>query len=66
MAKITVDIEALQEVLDEMIEDGYVTVQLTLIGDTYTNELKVDAYSIEESGYIDYGSIEETTEELIF
>lgn len=66
MGSIKVDIMELQEILDEMSEDGYVTAQLTLQHDTYTNELKLDAFSLEDSGFIDYGTIGEVSEELIY
>lgn len=66
VSKIKVDISELAERLEEMQEDGYITIQLSIIGDTYTKELKLEAYSIEDGGNIDYGSVPEESEEIIF
>lgn len=63
--KIKVDIDELIGRLEEMKEDDYVTVELEIINDDYDAELQVSAVSFESPEPVDYGSITETSDELI-
>lgn len=65
MNKIKVDIDELMERLNEMKEDDYITVELEIISDRYDSELQLNAVSFESDNPVDYGSIAETSDELI-
>lgn len=65
MNKIKVDIDELIERLNEMKEDDYITVELEIISDRYDSELQLNAVSFESDNPVDYGSIAETSDELI-
>lgn len=65
MNKIKVDIDELIERLNEMKEDDYITVELEIISDSYDSELQLNAVSFESDNPVDYGSIAETSDELI-
>lgn len=65
MNKIKVDIDELMERLNEMKEDDYITVELEIISDSYDSELQLNAVSFESDNPVDYGSIAETSDELI-
>lgn len=65
MNKIKVDIDELMERLTEMKEDDYITVELEIISDRYDSELQLNAVSFESDNPVDYGSIAETSDELI-
>lgn len=65
MSKIRVDIDDLCEKLDAMKEDDYVTVELEIAEDEYSSELLVSAVSFEDEDPIGYGSVCETSDEII-
>ena len=65
MAKIRVDIDELCDKLDAMKEDDYVTAELEILEDDYSNELALYAVSFEEEDPVSYGIVCETDDELI-
>lgn len=65
MSKITVDVEELISRLNEVLEEGYVAVQLIIDDSNYEKELHVCASGMELDEPIDYGRICELTDELL-
>lgn len=65
MSKIRVDIDDLCDKLDAMREDDYVTAELEIVEDDYSNVLQISAVSFEEEDPISYGAMDEVSEELI-
>lgn len=61
--KIRVDIEALIEKLEAMLEDDYVTAEIEIEDDDYLGELHVSAVSF-DSEPVSYGSLSEIEDEL--
>jgi hypothetical protein len=64
MQRIRVDIDELSEKIELMKEDNYVTVELEISDDEYTPELLISAVSFDEEEPINYGSLNEISEEL--
>ena len=64
MTKIKVDIDELMETVEEIKEDDYTTVELSIDGDGYYNELSLAAISIEEPDPVPYGTISEVRNEF--
>lgn len=64
--KIKVDIEELIERLSQMVEDGFVTAELTLITSNYIDDtsLKLSAVDISQEDNIDYGEIRSISDEF--
>lgn len=65
MAKIRVDIDELFDKLEAMKEDDYVTVEIEIIEDDYSNELAISAVSFEEDEPISYGTVCQVEDELL-
>lgn len=59
MNSINVDIDELIDKLNAMVEDGFVTVKLTIVEDDYISELRVDAVGIDDEDSLGYGSVNE-------
>ena len=59
MKSINVDIDELIDKLNAMVEDGFVTVKLTIVEDDYISELRVDAVGIDDEDSLGYGSVNE-------
>ncbi|MBO5389575.1 MAG: hypothetical protein J6A59_15885 [Lachnospiraceae bacterium] len=64
MSSIKVDISELIDKLEAMLEDDFITAQLTIVDDDYVSELAVDAVGIDEDDSRSYGSITETTSDF--
>lgn len=64
MTKIRIDIDELIETLEEIKNDDYTTVEISIDGDGYYNEMSVSAVSLEENDPIPYGTLSEVNNEF--
>lgn len=58
--QISVNIEELMRKLQNMLEEGYTNVKVTIDKDFWSSELALEAFQDDESDTVSYGTISQT------
>ena len=65
MSKIVIDIDELADKLESMREDDYVLAEIEIEDDGYDKVMNISAVSFDSDEPLSYGSIYETSDELL-